>query len=452
MKFTSLFFALVLVSGASAQDVTQHTSPDGHSFNFLHMPETDRVAISVAWKGGSAHLPEGKEAVAQIAIDLMLNGGADGRTPNDIRSSFEAMDAGSHLYSTPYAIQGFVVAPLKDLKTAAGLANSVLARPSFDARWFKRVLRKFRNNAAERAKFNNGQAWNAIRALTMGGHPLERVWSLQPTSQFDNITVEDIGQWHLDSFSSNELVISAAGNGTAEDIAGGLDATLKGLPNEHKRRDYEPLTLSFSGKTILIHRPNEEKSYMAIVGALPSAAHEDNLAIQLGAGVLGQSEQSRLFKAVRGEVRSTYGFGTRIHAFTRAQSVLALSGEVETSKLAETLATVETTYDAFRSGGIGVIEFPFAKRIMLKRIRSNYDKPSTLAFVMTEAVLQGKTLEVAVNLESQAAELDRSDVNAVISEHFPDFDQMLKVIVSPDANAVKADCIISDFTKAASCL
>jgi hypothetical protein len=70
---------------------------------------------------------------------------------------------------------------------------------------------------------------------------------------------------------------------------------------------------------------------------------------------------------------------------------------------------------------------------------------------MTEAVLQGKTLKAAVNLEQQAAELGRSDVNALISHHFPDFDQMLKVIVSPDANAVEADCIISDFTEAASC-
>ena len=89
---------------------------------------------------------------------------------------------------------------------------------------------------------------------------------------------------------------------------------------------------------------------------------------------------------------------------------------------------------------------------MLKLLRSNYEKPSTLAFVMTEAVLQGKTLEAAVNRETQASELGRSDVNAVISEHFPDFDRMLKVIVSPDENAVEADCIISDFTEAASCL
>ena len=452
MKFVSLLFALVLVSGASAQDVTQHTSPDGHRFNFLHMPDTDRVAVAVAWRGGSGNLPEGKESVGKIAIDLMLNGGADGRTPNDIRSSFEAMDAGSHLYTAPYAIHGFVVAPLKDLATTSGIANSVLARPTFDERWFKRVLRRFRNNAVERTKFNNGQAWNAIRTLTMGGHPLEPVWSLQPASQFDNITVEDIRQWHLDSFSSNDLVISAAGNGTAEEIARGLDVTLKGLPGEHKRRDYEPLTLSFSGKTILIHRPKEEKSYMAIVGPLPSAAHEDNLAIQLGAGVLGQSEQSRLFKAVRGDVRSTYGFGARIHAFTRTQSMLALTGEVETSKLAETLATVETTYYAFKSDGIGFVEFPFAKRIMLKLLRTNYEKPATLAFVMTEAVLQGEALEAAVNRETQASQLGRSDVNAVISEHFPDFDQMLKIIVSPDENAVEADCIISDFTEAASCL
>lgn len=291
-----------------------------------------------------------------------------------------------------------------------------------------------------------------IRRLTMRNHRLEPAWSRHPNERLDQINVDDIRQWHAQSFSSNDLVISAAGNGSADDIARGLDITLKGLPSDHKRRNHEPLDMRYSGKTILIHRPGEEKSYMAIVGALPPAGHPDNLAIQLGAGVLGQSGQSRLFKAVRDEVRSVYGFGARIFAFTRAQDMLSLSGEVETSKLAQTLDKVESTYDTFTSDGIGFVEFTFAKRIMLKRIRTNYEKLSTLAFVMTEAILQGKPLSDAINLETKADNLDRSSVNAAIAEHFPEFGNMLKVIVSTDANAVETDCVILDFSETDSCL
>lgn len=454
MKYIGLAFSLTLAfcSPLIAQEVTHHTSADGHAFSFHHMPVSERLAISVAWKGGIANLPSGKENVANLAIDLMLNGGADGRSPDDIRAAFEAMDSGSHLYTDADAIRGFVVAPSKDLAKAAAIANSVLAKPTLDERWFKRFVRKAKSNTAENAAFNNSQAWNTIRSLTMGGHPLEQSWSWQPLQNLDALSIADVRKWYAESFSTNDLIISAAGNGTAEEIGRSLDITLKGLPSEHKRQDFEPLKMSYSGKTILIHRPGEEKSYMAIVGPLPAASDPANLALRLGAGVLGQSEQSRLFKAVRGEVRSAYGFGANIYAFTRAQDMLALSGEVETAKLAETLVAVEQSYSEFKSGGIGFVEFPFAKRIMLNRIRENFAKPSTIAFVMTEAHFEGKTITQAIALEDQADALGRSAANAAIAEHFPEFDQMLKVIVSPDANGIEADCVISDFSEAAQCM
>lgn len=446
-----LCMTLALGSSLWAQDVTQHTSPDGHRFSFTHMPDADRLAISVAWKGGFANLPRGKENVASLAIDLMLNGGADGRSPDDIRAAFEAMDSGSHLYSDADAIRGFVVAPAKDLQKAAAIANSVLSKPTLDERWFKRVLRKARSNTDETAALVGAQAWNTIRHVTMGDHPLEQAWSWQPLANLDTLTIEDLRNWYEQSFSVNDLVISAAGKGTAEEIAKGLDITLKGLPDQHQRQNFAPLEMRYSGKTILIHRPDEEKSYMAIVGPLPPAAHPDNLALQLAAGVLGQSEQSRLFKAVRGEVRSSYSFGARVYSFTRAQDMLALNGEVDTDKLAQTLAAVEEAYTTFKNEGIGFVEFPFAKRIMLKRIRDNFAKPSTIAFVMTEAVLQNKAIEEALALEAKGNAMGRGAANAAISAHFPDFDQMVKVVVSPDADAIKADCVIRDFSEASAC-
>ena len=50
MKFTAIILSIALTAAnsLSAQEVTQHTSPDGHTFNFFHMPKSDRIAISVA--------------------------------------------------------------------------------------------------------------------------------------------------------------------------------------------------------------------------------------------------------------------------------------------------------------------------------------------------------------------------------------------------------------------
>lgn len=444
-----IFCALALT--AQAQDITTHTSPQGHAFSFKSMPSAERIAIAIAWEGGMANVPMGKENLPALAIDLMLNGGADGRSPDEIRAEFESMDAGSHLYSDYDAVRGFVVAPPKDLERAATIGNAVLTKPTMEDRWFKRFLRNKTKRVTENTAYNAHQAWNTIRHLTMGGHRLEQAWSDQPVDNIGTLTPQDARDWYAQSFSTTDMSVFAAGAGTADEVGKALDITLAGLPQTHQREDLEPLEMTYSGKTILIHRPGEDKSYMAIVGPMPPAAHPDTLSLQLATGVLGQSEQSRLFKAVRGEVRAAYGFSANIYAFTRAQGMISLQGEVETSKLAQTLEVVEAAYDTFRTDGIGRIEFPFAKRIMVNRITKNFEKPSTIAFVMTEAHMEGRTPQEALLLEEQGKALGRGDVNTAIAEHFPAFAGMLKVIVSPDKDAVAADCVITDFTEASTC-
>jgi hypothetical protein len=51
----------------------------------------------------------------------------------------------------------------------------------------------------------------------------------------------------------------------------------------------------------------------------------------------------------------------------------------------------------------------------------------------------------------RAASLEREAVNRVIAAEFPSFDSMTKIVVSPDAKAIAADCVITHFTQAARC-
>lgn len=441
----------LLATPAFAYVVTEHTTPNGHSFAYVHMPNASRTAISMAWVGGYAFLPLEKGNVEELGPVMMVNGGAGGLSPDKIIAQFEAMDSGARLYSSPDAFHGFVVAPRRDLAKAAEIANKVLAEPAFDPRWLKRFQRNYVENVTRYSGTLKGQAWLAMRNITVRDHPLRQIWNGTPTDHISSISIEDIRDWYVRTISTDDLRITVAGDANPDTIAQAIDTALKGLPKQGSRENLPPLEMYYPAKTILIHRPEAEKSHILIVGPVPPSYAPNYEALQLATGVLGVSDQSRLFTAIRKELRAAYGFEASFDDFTRANGMLFMQGEVETAKLQQALDTVHDSYEKFRTGGVGLIEFPFAHRIFKNRVRTSMEKPGTIAHLLTEANLTGRSYAEGLGYIERVEGLSRSKVNAAVVRHFPEFNGMLKIIVSPDREGIKADCVIADFSEAASC-
>jgi predicted Zn-dependent peptidase len=453
MRLRTYLLALgITLSAVAATAQTQTLStPQGHEFTYHRMPNASRVAVAMAWQGGIGHLPQGKENILTFGPWLVTDGGSADRSAADIRAEFEAMDSGAQLYTDPDAIRGFIVAPPKDLKRAAEIANEVLARPALEERWLKRFIRKRKGERADAERQVWGQAWNAMRRYTMGDHPLRQAWSYDPLENLDAITGADAQNWYDTSMGVNDLIIAATGPEGPDAVAAAIDLALADMPKGHQRAQTPPLDMAFSGKTILIHMPNAEKSYVLITGKLPGSATPGGEARELAVGVLGYGDQSRLFTAIRKELRGAYGFSSNKYAFTRAQDVLIMQGEIDTQLLAEGMTAIEETYTEFREGGIGRLEFPFAKRFMRAEVKKNIEKPETQAYLMIEAVLDGRDIEEGLKLMERTDNMSRATTNAQIKEEFPPFAEMLKIVVSPDQTAVTADCIISDYAQVAQC-
>lgn len=458
---TSRAFCLLMLAGFVAgcgsigkQDlgtVEFFQTPDGHEFSYHYMPDTDRAAISIAWKGGFAGVPEGKENVSALGPQLMADGGAGGKKPDEIREEFEALDAGARLYSDTDAIRGFIVAPVSEFPQAAAIANNVLAEPSLDSRWLARFKKEREKNILTERTFAWSQAWMTLRGNIVRDPRYLQTWSWHPLKNANDITIADVESWYKNSISSSNISIAVAGNASMEETAKAIDMSLMGLPASDSRENLQPLSLTFEQKTILVHRPDTEKSYLLMAGPLPRQNHPDDLAHALATGVLGQSEQSRLFKTVRGEQRAAYGFSANKYSFSRSSEVLALQGEIENEKMPQVIQAVGKAYEEFRSNGIGPVEFPIAKRIMLKRTREASQKPSTVAFLMTENELRGFEQSRALSLVSRSKALTRAAVNQAIAQNFPTMDQMVTVVVSPDRDIVEADCVISHFSEIEQC-
>ena len=436
---------------ASAFEIQNHTTPEGHEFSLVRMPDATQTFIRFVWKGGNGFVSPGKENIEELGPIMMVNGGSVGLSPDELVTQINALEGGLQVYSQSDALHGLLIGVEDKLTDTADLLNTVLAKPAFNPRWLRRFQRNYVENVSAHIRTPSGQAWRTIRAITVGEHPLRQVWNAAPVENISSITIEDIKDWHRRTVTADGVGILVAGNADPEKIASAIDIVLRNLPKESSRQDFPPLVMHYPAKTILVHRPDIEKSYVLVGGPVPKNYTPGQEAREIGVGVLGVSDQSRLFTAIRKKLRASYGFKAWINDFSRDNAMLYFQGEIETSKLEQAYHTLRDTYEDFRTGGIGFIEFPFAHRLYKDRTVGMLDHPRGIANLMVEAWLSDRSLKDGLAYPVRAADLSRGSVNEVIARDFPPFSEMVRVIVSPERDAVAADCVISDFSEAALC-
>jgi len=434
------FVGLLHNKAWAMEEAQKLETPNGHEFWYLPMPEAERNAISVTWH---TDLPQDEKvhpSTARVGIELMLNGGAGGKEPTEIIADFEDLDSGSRLWVQPREISGFIVAPEEHMEKAAEIANTVLTEPNFDQKWFERERGNFAENATMRDSHIWGLAWN------------KQFWSLRPAESVAAVKLDDIKDWHKQSFTTKALTISAAGNASSEKMATQIDRVLEGMPDNEPANFIDPPKPTLHGKTILLHQPEAEKSAMLLIGELPTKTSENELPMQLGIGVLGHGKQSRLFKAIRTGLRASYGFGAGRFDYTRKIGILQMSGEVETEKLQQALDIIEETYKEFREDGIGRVEFPIAKKFYEREITKELKEPTSVAHLLKDAQLSDQETDHVATLLDQIGSMDRTAVNNVIRENLPEFGNILKIIVTADEKAIDAACVITSIDAWQSCM
>jgi len=427
------------------------TTPDGNTFWYYPLPKADRTALFISWEqevpaDGSVH-----PAVARIARHVMMNGGAGGRSAAEIVGAFEDLDAGSDLWVEARSVSGFFVAPDGNLAAAREIAAQVITEPAFEERWFDREHQAYLEAVQEEQSQLGELAWNLVGEVLLKDHPYRDFWSNKPIDELEALSLEDVKNWHKSSFSKKSSTISVAGSASADAISKEIDLLFQDMPDTPQET---PVTFNqpeIAGKTILLHAPDAPKSLLLLVGNLPADSEEVNLPFSLGLAVLGGSAKSRLFKSVRSELGASYDFGAGQINLTRDQRLLQMGGEIETVQLQKAINTVEKTYNKFRSDGVGRIEFPLSKRLFKREIVKQLSDPVSVAYQINKAVQTGFSAEYLSEYKSHVDSLSRADTNRFINESFPEYKNLLKIIVSPDKAAVDGACVISKIEEAGSC-
>ncbi len=435
--------AATLAGHASTPDVSEHTSPAGQSFLFVPIADAKQTAITFSWKTGIPAGPDVHEATARLGIALMRSGGAGGIPSDELAAELEDLDARFRLWVRPGAIRSFIVASAEDLQRTAEIANLALAQPDLDARWLEREKRNLVRDSRAREETTRGRAWMLAREILLEDHPYKRFWSIAPAETVQEIGTDQIHDWHAASFGTSGMTITAAGSADPDVVGAAIDAMLADLPDTDNRQP-----LAFDGPdikpgTIVLERPESQKSLILVFGRLPTLDPGDSATLTLANSALGAGQQSRLFRTMRTELRAAYGFNSGTTYFTPQYRLLRMGGEVDTDLLPEALAALRATYEEFRRLGVSEDEFPVVRERLLARFEPRNQRPAGVANRLLANQLFEWTVEDFETGEQRIAGLDRVAVNETLAELYPPFVDLLTIVVTPDASDFEDACVVT---------
>ncbi len=75
-------------------------------------------------------------------------------------------------------------------------------------------------------------------------------------------------------------------------------------------------------------------------------------------------------------------------------------------------------------------------------MEEEFTKPESVAYILMNARQYGLDADYVPQLQNTIATQNRKTVNNIIRESLPVFDSLLRIVVSPDSDAIADACVI----------
>jgi zinc protease len=448
----AVVLALTLIASAQtsvAGEVTTEISPGGIEYVRLYMPDTEDVAIQIAWPTDWVVREEFNHAVADLGAELIFAGGAEGFPPGEISEVHADLNAQATVWFTSDHLHAEIIAPKDNLEKAVESTAVHLSAPSMDAAWLERVRQENISIMAEEMSVPINRGYEALRWAILGDTSFRRALSGNVPELYTKATREQVLEWHRTAFVRNDAEIVIAGAINAVVAGKAVDTLFSQLPEGKSLAPVTPKA-DFSPRRILLHVPEAQTSTLEFFGPLPPTRMGGEVEDLLLASILGGSDNSVLFDAVRTGLRASYGFGAGIDGYSRELRFLFLAGEVETGKLAEAETIVRTAYAEFlKAPQLG--DLSALKRPLATHIEQNMRDPITASFPLLVGLLDGQDPDVILRLTALLEEVTDETLHSRASSAFPSAEDLIVLAVSPDATALPDACVIKTPPEAVNC-
>ncbi len=446
MTFAPRCLALALVATptlADAPPAETIATPAGREITHIALPDAEYADVTFFWPGPTALAVPGREGLFSLAPQLAFER-TGGRGFDEVVESLE--DAGATVGLLNLFGGTALFLQMNDaggLDAAASFAHDLLSDAALEADDLDRLKRDFADGLAETERDPQAMAERALGALVADGDRRLAALTNRPFETVERIEPSDVRTWIEETFHAAPLVISAGPIEGAE-VAVAVDAVLNDLPEpEGELAAPEPIALTGAGRTVAVRAPEADVALVSV--AFPAPLHSAQLAAGLSALVGGDS--SRLFERVREEEGASYGLELGAIVLLPDLQIVTIGGAVPPERAGEVVAMVREELTRLREKGITVRELDAAREEQEAGEAAALADPGTLTSVLVDLVQLGKAPDPA--LIERADTLTLEGVNAALPELIPD--AVAAVVVTPEPEAARADCVVDVPEEAAGC-
>jgi zinc protease len=361
-------FALVLLlclaavlPAKAAFKIQRVVSPGGIEAWLVEDHRVPVMALDLSFRGGSSLDPKGKEGLAMLSASLLDEGAGD------LNSTAFQKELGDKSIGLSFGADfDGITGQLKTLTQFRDRAFEMLALALEKPRLDPEPLERMRNEMVVSIATNLGNPnYIARRKMTetlLAGHPYSHPANGTVPS-VRGISVGDVRKFLKERFGRDQMLITAAGDITPDELSALLDKTFAVLPAKAAPFSVPQAAPKDTGDTITIQRGIPQT--VISIGAPGMKRNDpDWYTGQIVNYVLGGGGfQSRLMDAVRGAGAKkglSYGFSSAFVPYKYGGVVVA-GGSTRNATAAETLGVVKAVFGKMHDDGVTEAEMNDAK-------------------------------------------------------------------------------------------
>ncbi len=362
MTVKSLALALCLLAAsalsAGAVEVKRVVSPGGIEAWLVEDHSNPIISLDLAFRGGAALDPEGREGLANMVSGLLDEGAGD-LDSLAFRTRMEDLAIRLSFSSGRDEFGGTLRTLSENRDTAFELLRLALTAPRFDAEPVERIRAQILAGLRQSEENPRDIAGRAINRLFFPDHPYARPADGTPES-VAAITADDLRGFVSRRLARDRLKIAVVGDMTAEELAPLLDRTFLALPAEASPDRVADIAPRGAGALVVIERPIPQS--IVTLGQAGIARDDPDFytAFVVNHILGGGGFSSRLYE----EIREKRGLAYSVYSYLAPLDHAAIIGggvATRNDRVAESIHLIKTEWKRMGQEGPTAEELAAAK-------------------------------------------------------------------------------------------
>ena len=259
--------------------------------------------------------------------------------------------------------------------------------------------------------------FNYFYDIVFKGHPLS-IPILGTKKSLSELSVENINDYFHHNFSSNGIVLSAAGNIDHTVLVNMVKKNLELIPaNINRAERIEAHVENRSKKIIKTYKGKTEASHICYGGLGCSRKSPDKYPLSLFTNILGGSISSRLFQKIREEKGLSYTIFASNTQYTDA-GVVMIYAATSGSKVNKVMDLINAEIEDIKKNGIKPQELEIAKENTKGSIVLGVEDISSRMFRLGKASLMDSSVLTIDEILKRIDKVELQSVNDIVYKYF----------------------------------